>query len=87
MDRLQQIAPDGVADPPAGPADPALSAAIATLPSELRECLALRYYADLSLEDIARAQEIPVGTVKSRLHGAAKKLRETLKQAGYERDA
>jgi RNA polymerase sigma-70 factor (ECF subfamily) len=86
MDKLQAIAPEASVDPPSEPADPALRAALATLPDELRECIALRFFADLPLEEIARAQEIPVGTVKSRLHGATKKLRAALDQSGYERD-
>src|SRR5690606_11337462 len=84
MDKLQQITPESVVDEPAGPADPALRDALAALPDELRECLALRYFADLPLEEIARAQDIPVGTVKSRLHGAAKRLRQALHESGYE---
>ena len=40
----------------------------------------LRYY------EIAAAQDIPVGTVKSRLHGAMKHLRRTLNESGFERD-
>ena len=84
MDKLQQIAPEATVDAPSDPADPALRDALATLPDELRECIALRYFADLPLDEIARAQEIPVGTVKSRLHGAVKKLRVALHEGGYE---
>ncbi len=86
MDKLQRVAPEATVDAPAEPADPALRDALATLPDELRECIALRYFADLPLDEIARAQEVPVGTVKSRLHGAAKKLRAALGERGYERD-
>jgi RNA polymerase sigma-70 factor (ECF subfamily) len=86
LDRLQQLAPEDSVGPPAEPADPALRAALATLPDELRECVALRFFADLPLEEIARAQDIPVGTVKSRLHGAVKKLRAALEDGGFERD-
>jgi RNA polymerase sigma-70 factor (ECF subfamily) len=86
MDKLQQIAPEATVDAPRGPADPALREALATLPDDLRECVALRYFTDLSLEAIASAQDIPVGTVKSRLHSAVKKLRGALIEAGYERD-
>jgi RNA polymerase sigma-70 factor (ECF subfamily) len=86
MDKLQQIAPEATVDPPSEPADPALRAALATLPDELRECVALRFFADLPLDEIAKAQDIPVGTVKSRLHGAARKLRAALDAQGYERE-
>ena len=87
LDRLEQIAPAGTVDPPAGPSDPALREALAGLSPELRECVALRYFADLPLEEIAKAQDIPVGTVKSRLHGAVQRLRTTLIENGFEHDA
>jgi RNA polymerase sigma-70 factor (ECF subfamily) len=45
-----------------------LRAALRRLPFEQREVLVLRYYGDLSLEDIASAVHIPVGTVKSRIN-------------------
>ena len=87
MDKLQQIAPEATVDPPSEPADPALRDALATLPDELRECVALRFFADLPLDEIAKAQDIPVGTVKSRLHGAVKKLKLALDEGGYERES
>jgi RNA polymerase sigma-70 factor, ECF subfamily len=87
LDKLEQIAPIGTVDPPADPSDPALREALASLSPELRECVALRYFADLPLEEIAKAQDIPVGTVKSRLHGAVARLRTTLIENGFERDA
>ena len=85
MDKLHQIAPVATAAAPAEPADPALREALADLSPELRECVALRYFADLPLEEIAQAQDIPVGTVKSRLHGAVKRLRMSLDESGFER--
>jgi RNA polymerase sigma-70 factor, ECF subfamily len=84
VDRLQRVAPDVGVDAPA-PADPALRAALADLAPDLRECVALRYFADLPLQEIARAQEIPVGTVKSRLHTAVGRLRASLDAGGFER--
>jgi RNA polymerase sigma-70 factor (ECF subfamily) len=87
MDKLQQISPEAAVDPPSEPADPALRDALATLPDELRECVALRFFADLPLDDIAKAQDIPVGTVKSRLHGAVKKLKAALDAGGYVRES
>lgn len=85
LDKLQQIAPDRTAESPADPADPALRAALAELPAELRECVALRFFADLALDEIAVAQGVPVGTVKSRLHSAMKRLRGSLQATGFER--
>ncbi len=43
-----------------------------------REILMLRWYEQLSYEDIAQVLELPVGTVRSRLHYSLKKLREIM---------
>jgi RNA polymerase sigma-70 factor (ECF subfamily) len=85
QERLQRIAPDGAVEAPAGPADPALRDALAELPATLRECVALRFFADLALNEIATIQDVPVGTVKSRLHSAMKRLRDSLQATGFER--
>jgi RNA polymerase sigma-70 factor, ECF subfamily len=85
VDRLQRVSVEASVDAPAAAADPALRAALAELAPELRECVALRFFADLPLEAIAQAQEIPVGTVKSRLHTAVGRLRTSLDTAGFER--
>ena len=67
---------------PAAPAeDPALAdmrQAIGRLPDHLRETLELRLREDLSYDEIAAVLEIPVGTVRSRLHAAVKALRARL---------
>jgi len=47
------------------------------LPDQHREVLMLRFVEDLSLQDIANALDIPLGTVKSRLHLAIKTLRNS----------
>lgn len=47
-----------------------------SLPPARREILKLRFLDDLSLEEIAGILEIPLGTVKSRLHLAIKALRD-----------
>ncbi len=82
--RLEQVAPERMQDEEPQAADPALRAALADLAPELREAVALRFFADLPLEQIAEAQEVPLGTVKSRLHGAMRKLRTSLVQSGYD---
>jgi RNA polymerase sigma-70 factor (ECF subfamily) len=51
-------------------------AALARLPISLRVPVVLRYYADLSERDIARAIGRRQGTVKSRLHEARRRLAE-----------
>lgn len=45
---------------------------------EHRAVLVLRYYLDLPLEDIASILEIPVGTVKSRIHNGLRAMRAAL---------
>jgi RNA polymerase sigma-70 factor (ECF subfamily) len=62
------------AEPPAT-AEP-IDAALAALSLEKREVLTLRFVDDLSLAEIAAALDVPLGTVKSRLHLALKELRE-----------
>ena len=52
-----------------------IDAALARLSPERREVVTLRFVDDLSLAEIATALEIPLGTVKSRLHLAIKDLR------------
>lgn len=52
-----------------------LAVVLANLPDEQREVLLLRFVDGLSLNEIAEAMEIPLGTVKSRLHNALASLR------------
>lgn len=54
---------------------------IAKLPETLKQTLMLAYYQDLKYREIADALDIPVGTVKSRLHAALSKLAEMAKTA------
>ncbi|GLC90549.1 RNA polymerase sigma factor [Lysinibacillus piscis] len=61
----------------------AVQQAIAKLPEKQRGVVLLAYYHDLQQEDIAKILEIPVGTVKSRLHQALKRLKEELKEDFY----
>jgi RNA polymerase sigma-70 factor (ECF subfamily) len=55
-----------------------LAAAIAQLPVIHREVLTLRFEEDMKLEQIAEVSEIPLSTVKSRLHRAMEGLRGRL---------
>jgi RNA polymerase sigma-70 factor (ECF subfamily) len=55
-----------------------LANAIATLSPEHRIVVALRYYRDLPVEEIARRLDIPTGTVHSRLHYALKRLHSAI---------
>ena len=53
---------------------------IAALPPLQREILDLRFQHDLSYAEIAEALDIPIGTVRSRLHGALEILREKMEK-------
>ena len=55
--------------------------AIAKLPEVLRQTLILAYYEDLKYREIAETLNVPVGTVKSRLHAALAKLQELARVA------
>ncbi|GJM22594.1 MAG: hypothetical protein DHS20C15_25090 [Planctomycetota bacterium] len=55
-----------------------LVAAIGRLPDTLRQVVALRYGRGLALAEIAAQLDIPLGTVKSRLHHGLRRLREDL---------
>jgi RNA polymerase sigma-70 factor (ECF subfamily) len=50
--------------------------AIDSLPETLRQTLILAYYQDLKYREIADILDVPVGTVKSRLHSALQKMAE-----------
>lgn len=86
IDRLAQATPTLTAAPEPGVADPDLRQALAELPPEFREAVALRFFADLPLEQIARCQDVPVGTVKSRLFSAMARLRSALTDAETHRE-
>jgi RNA polymerase sigma-70 factor (sigma-E family) len=51
-----------------------IAAAVAGLPRRQRECVALRYYADLSVAETAAALAISEGTVKAHVHRAMASL-------------
>lgn len=74
-----ESAPDAAAPAardPAGERDD-LAARLASLDPDHREVVLLRFADDFELAEIAAALEIPLGTVKSRLHHALRKLRES----------
>jgi len=76
--------PAELAAEPAATLDPRLEtmrAAIAALPAASREVLLLRLQQELAYEEIAQVLDIPVGTVRSRLHQAVQRLREALQPA------
>lgn len=50
--------------------------ALAGLPAPQREVLLLRFVDGMTIEEVALALDIPLGTVKSRIHNAIRTLRE-----------
>jgi RNA polymerase sigma-70 factor (ECF subfamily) len=60
--------------------DDEIAGAIASLPEKFKSVVILRDVEDLPYEEIAAALEIPIGTVRSRLHRARVLLFDALKQ-------
>ena len=56
--------------------------ALSTLTPAHREVLGLVFGADLSLAEVARVLQVPLGTVKSRLHAARAALSRTMNDKG-----
>ena len=55
-----------------------ISAALSGLPARQRAVVVLRLYEEMNLEEIARALDMSLGTVKSSLHRALRRMRVTL---------
>jgi RNA polymerase sigma-70 factor (ECF subfamily) len=55
-----------------------MGAAMAMLSPDHRIVVALRFYRDLPVDEIARRLGIPSGTVQSRLHYALKQLNDLI---------
>lgn len=96
--RLRQRRPTSVADPPDAFAEPLrgperaveardeVERALARLSPDHRIVIALRFYRDLTVDDIAVRLAIPAGTVKSRLHHALERLESLLAAPDEEAD-
>jgi len=59
--------------------------ALGELPEEERQIVVLRFYEELKLDEIAELLELPLGTVKSKLYRAFKRLADIL-QKGEEQN-
>lgn len=59
-------------------------AAVAALPEPYREVVVLRFFGELSLDEIARQVERPLGTVKTHLHRGLLRLRGAVVPEGAE---
>jgi len=89
--RRLRVAADDTADDPVSPAvsqsTDAVRAELAAVMRELsedhREVVLMRFVDDMTLEEIAAALGIPVGTVKSRLHHALERLRRDARTRAY----
>jgi RNA polymerase sigma-70 factor (ECF subfamily) len=60
--------------------DVELRRAVATLDEPYREVVALRFFAERSLQEIAEATDRPLGTVKTHLHRGLARLRKALEE-------
>ena len=83
-ERFRSSATHGTVDP-APPVrrsarDAPLRAAVASLDEPYREVVALRFFAERSLAEIAEATDRPLGTVKTHLHRGLARLRRTLEE-------
>lgn len=56
----------------------AIDKAVGHLPSDYRELIQLRHFAELSYEEIATMKKLPLGTVKNKLFRARNLLKEAL---------
>ncbi|MHC4115371.1 MAG: RNA polymerase sigma factor [Planctomycetota bacterium] len=60
-----------------------LAAALAVLPEEQREVILMRFVDDMKMKEIALTLNIPIGTIKSRLHNALQALRRDRRTKDY----
>lgn len=95
IDRIKQSRrfepmPDSLADPGSGPGGEAEQAesgervqtALLGLGEELRAVMVLRYFVELSYDEIAAVLDIPAKTVKSRLFTGRQRLKQRLERTG-----
>ena len=55
---------------------------IAALPEDERMIILLRYVNELSYSEISELSELPVSSVRNKLHRAKKKMRDSVKREG-----
>jgi RNA polymerase sigma-70 factor (ECF subfamily) len=85
VERPEDLSEEKVTPEPDVPLGSEVWEAVQQLDERYRAVVVLRFLNDMQLEDIAAALDIPLGTVKSRLHTALKLLRQRLQQLGGER--
>ena len=59
-----------------------IRSAVAALPEPYREVVTLRFFGELSLEEIAREVDRPLGTVKTHLRRGLERLRSRVDERG-----
>jgi RNA polymerase sigma factor (sigma-70 family) len=64
----------------------AIDRAFVRLEPDHQIVVALRFYRDLTVDEMARRLGIPTGTVKSRLHHALRRLRDEMERQGWRED-
>ncbi len=57
---------------------------MATLPPSQREVFVLKAYEELSFPEIAQVLQLPLGTVKARIHRARNMIQQILAARKYE---
>lgn len=77
VDALEQSLPDSSADRSRDHASGELAEVLKTLSDSHREILLMRFVDELTQPEIAAALDLPLGTVKSRLHHAVQAVRSS----------
>ena len=78
-ERLRPVPPSDARPPASSDADPRIDAAVAALPDDQRAAFVLALVHGLPLETVALVEDVPEGTVKSRLSRAKERLRAALR--------
>ncbi|MDZ4277567.1 MAG: sigma-70 family RNA polymerase sigma factor [Dehalococcoidia bacterium] len=81
LDQIEPIvspAPDPMEVASRGEDRALVQRALAGLPSDQRQAVELAYFGGLTIAELAQEQGIPLGTAKSRLRLALKRMRQTL---------
>lgn len=85
VERPEDLAPEAVTLPEGLLMESDVWDAVQELDERYRAVVVLRFLNDMQLEEIAATLEIPLGTVKSRLHAALKLLRTRMTAADHGR--
>jgi RNA polymerase sigma-70 factor (ECF subfamily) len=78
-----EVAPDAAAV--SSDASRGLRVALANLNAEQRRALVLAYFYGMTAAEISEAEQIPLGTAKTRIRAGLKKLRDTMTSEGSHR--